>query len=150
MDDAPHPADAVEDRPRPHRAGVADLNAVAAVWDDVVTATRVAGRTLLATALEHASPVAVTAQGLVTVELDDPNEFYTQAIEGGRGDILAALRASLPGVTRVELKGGAHGSAPAMKRISDADIRSDRLAKLRTYDPVLSAAIDALDLDVMD
>lgn len=149
MDDAPHPAD-VDDRPRPARGGVPDLNAVAAVWDDVVAATREAGRTLLATALEHASPVAVTAQGLVTVELDDANEFYMQSIEAGRGDVLAALRASLPGVARVELKGGAHAPPTVMRRISDADIRSDRLAKLRTCDPVLSAAIDALDLDVMD
>ncbi|MBA3890677.1 MAG: hypothetical protein H0X64_09105, partial [Gemmatimonadaceae bacterium] len=152
LDDAPHPADMEDDRRAPpaRAAGAPDVNGVAAAWDRVVATVRSAGKTMLATALEHASPAAVTAQGLVTVELDDPNEFYAQSLDSGRADLLVALQAEIPSVTRVELKGGKAASTASMKRISDDDIRSARLAKLRKHDPVLDAAIDALDLDVVD
>ena len=179
-DDAPHPADLVDDAPRrpsarsasapvappaapsrpepaprqrpaPAPAGrVPDLNAVAAAWDDLVAAARAAGKSLLATALEHASPVAVTGQGVLAIELDEPNDFFAQAVESGRGDILTILRDRLGALQRVELRGGAAAPGGPTKRISDEDIRSERLAALRKYDPVLGAAIDALDLDVMD
>ena len=36
-------------------------------------------------ALEHASPVAVTADGVVTIELDEANDIYAHAIDNGAG-----------------------------------------------------------------
>ena len=150
VDDAPHPADTMDDRRPTRRAGAPDVNAVSAVWDDIVAAARLGGKTLLAAALEHAAPAVVTAQGVVTVELDEPNDIFAQALEAGRGDLLTALQEALPSVTRIELRGGKPAPAGPVKRISDADIRRDRLAKLRKHDPVLGAAIDALDLDLMD
>ena len=116
-----------------------------------MAAVRAAGKSMLATALEHASPVAVTGQGVLSIELDDPNEIFAQAIESGRAELLAAFRARLPEVARVELRGGRAAAPEArVQRISDDDIRTERLATLRRHDPVLGAAIDALDLDVVD
>ncbi|HEU5174413.1 MAG TPA: hypothetical protein VFT96_06645, partial [Gemmatimonadaceae bacterium] len=157
LDDAPHPADMVDDAPArgargSGRAGTPDVSAVTAVWDDVVAAAHSAGKSMLATALGHASPATVNGQGVLTIELDEPNDFYAQALESGRGDLLSLLGARLPGLTRVELRGSAGKATPSQqqKRISDEDIRSERLTALRKYDPVLGAAIDALDLDVVD
>ena len=59
---------------------------------------------MLATALEHASPVAVTASGDVTIELDEPNDIYAHAITTARAEIVAALREWFAGVERVELR----------------------------------------------
>lgn len=126
------------------------MTGVTAIWDDLIRAARSAGKTLLATALEHASPAAVTAHGALTIELDEANGFYAQSIESGRAELLALVQSQLPAISRLDLRGGMAMPSAQLRRISNDDIRSERLATLRRNDPVLGAAIDALDLDVVD
>ncbi len=104
---------------------------------------------MLATALEHASPIAVTAAGAITIELDEPNDIYAHAITTGKAEVIAALREWFAGVDRLELR-RADVAAPTPKRLTDEMVRAERIAALRKRDPVLAAAIDALDLDVAD
>ena len=55
------------------------------------------------------------------------------------------------GVERVELRREESSvPTPPPKRLTDDMVRAERIAALRKRDPVLSAAIDALDLDVVD
>lgn len=108
------------------------------------------GKMNLASALAHASPVAVTASGVVTIELDESNDFFAHSITTGKGDIAAALGAWFSGVERVELRRDERAPSAPPKRLTDDMVRAERLASLKKRDPVLGAAIDALDLDVID
>jgi hypothetical protein len=111
---------------------------------------RAAGKPMLATALEHSSPLAVTATGVVTIELDEPNDIYAHAISGGRPEIVNILGEWFAGVSRVDLRRDEQQPTAAPKRLTDEMVRAERIASLRKRDPVLSAAIDALDLDIVD
>ena len=126
-----------------------DLNQIVERWDDVVAAVRAAGKSVAATALEHASPAAVNARGDVTLALDESNPIYEQAIDAAKGDVVAALRASFPGVQRLVVRAPEGTSSPP-PRLTDEMVRSERMAALRKKDPVLDAAIDALDLDLAE
>jgi hypothetical protein len=118
-------------------------------WDDLVAGVRAAGKSVAATALEHASPVAVTAKGDVTVALDESNPIYEQAIEAVKGDASAILREWFPGVQRIVVRASAAPAAPPT-RLTDEMVRTERLTAMRRRDPVLDSAIDALDLDLAD
>jgi DNA polymerase-3 subunit gamma/tau len=126
-----------------------DLNKVTGKWDALVERLRVA-KPMLASALEHASPVAVTSSGAVTIELDESNDIFAHAITTGRPEIVAALREWFVGVERIELRRDEDAAAAPPKRLTDEMVRSERIASLKKRDPVLRAAIDALDLDVVD
>jgi DNA polymerase-3 subunit gamma/tau len=143
--DAPPPA-----RGEPASRAPLDANALAERWDDVVAQVRREGRALLAGALEGASPVAVTAQGVITIQLDEADEIRSQALESGNAEILAAIRAFFDGAERIVARvvEGTRASPP--KRITDESMRTDRVASLRKRDAVLGAAVDALDLELLD
>ena len=105
---------------------------------------------MLATALMHSSAVAVTADGVLAIELDEPNDIYAHAVNTHRADIVTVLSEWFDGIARAELR--RHDSAPSAppKRLTDEMVRAERIASLKRRDPVLSAAIEALDLDVAD
>lgn len=126
-----------------------DLNRVVERWDALVDRLR-GEKPMLASALAHASPVAVTASGLVTIELDESNDIFAHAISSARAEVASALKQWFAGVERVELRRDESAPAPPPKRLTDEMIRAERIAALRKKDPVLGAAIDALDLDVAD
>jgi hypothetical protein len=126
-----------------------DVNRVAERWDDLVAALRAAGKSVCATALEHAAPVTVNARGEVTIALDEANPIYEQALEAANGELAGVLRQWFGGVQRVSVRPAVAGSAPPA-RLTDEMVRSERLTALRRRDPVLGAAIDALDLDLAD
>ena len=126
-----------------------DVHRVLERWEGLVAAIRAAGRTVAATALEHASPVAVTARGEVTIALDESNPIYEQALESVKAELASQLRQWFGGVQRVNVRPAAAGGAPPA-RLTDELVRGERLSALRRRDPVLGAAIDALDLDLAD
>ena len=135
----------------PSRLPPIDANTLAERWDDVVAAVRAKGRALLAAALSETTPAAVSGQGVVTLQLDAPDEIRSQALESGKGDTLDALRTLFSGVERIVVRATANGaSAAAPKRITDESVRADRVAALRKRDPTLGAAVDALDLDLIE
>ena len=105
---------------------------------------------MLATALEHSSVTAVTASGVVTIELDESNDIYAHAITTARAEILAVLRDWFTGVERVDLRRDEQSVATPPKRLTDEMVRAERIAALKKRDPVLNAAIEALDLEVAD
>jgi DNA polymerase III subunit gamma/tau len=126
-----------------------EMSKLTSHWDSVVRRVRTT-KPMLATALSHATPAAVNASGVVTIELDEPNDIYAHAIHTGRVEILAALREWFAGVERVELRRDDKTPAAPPKRLTDEMVRAERVAALRKRDPLLDAAIEALDLDVAD
>ena len=127
-----------------------DIARLSGRWDDLVAKLRGDGKRVLSSALAHALPVSVTGGGDLTIELDEPNEFLAQAIESGRPDVAAALRQWFSDVKSVRLRQNPEHATSAPTRVTDEMVRSDRLNALRKRDPILGAAIDALDLDVID
>jgi hypothetical protein len=126
-----------------------DLNQLVERWDDLIARLRAAGKSVAATALGHASPAAVNARGDVTIALDEANPIYEQAIESAKSDVANTLRVWFPGVQRLVVRAPESPAEPP-PRLTDAMVRSERIASLRKQDPVLDAAIDALDLDLAD
>jgi DNA polymerase-3 subunit gamma/tau len=145
---APSPAPRVEPVSQA-LAGAPDLNQIVERWDDVVAAIRAAGKSVAATALEHAAPAAVNARGDVTLALDEANPIYEQALESVKTELVSTLRRWFPGVQRLAVRSPEGASSPP-PRLTDEMVRSERIAVLRRKDPVLDAAIDALDLDLAD
>ncbi|MDB4906425.1 MAG: polymerase subunit gamma and tau [Gemmatimonadetes bacterium] len=131
-------------------AHVPELSAVAGRWEDLVESIQRTGKGMLTTVLQHASPVSINAAGVLAVELSAENDLYAQAFESGKGDVVAALREWFPGVERVVVRRTDGGAPVPQKRLTDDEIRVQRLDTLRKKDAVLAAAIDALDLEVVD
>jgi hypothetical protein len=137
--------------PRAPSAGIPDLNVVAERWDEVVERVRESGKAAIAAVLSHTLPVAISGKGVVALQLEEPNEIWEQALDAGREDVVAALRELFGGIERVTVR-RAEGAAPAApaKRMTAESIREERMAAMRKKDPVLGAAIDELDLELMD
>jgi DNA polymerase-3 subunit gamma/tau len=127
-----------------------DVNAVTEQWDALAARLRQGGKTLIATALEHSTPTAVTARGDVTITLDEPNDFFAKAIRNGGSDIVAVLREWFTPVETVLVEGTGKAAGGQPKRLTDEMVKAEKLAALKKKDPVLAAAIEELDLEVID
>ena len=135
-------------RPRSATATVPSINLITERWDDVVASLR-SSRMLLAPFLEQATPSAISAAGSLTVQAED--EAAADALEMSKADMLAVVKSMFPAVERVTI---ARPNGPAAsgshKRVTEQEIREQRITSLRKRDPVLGAAIDALDLELLD
>jgi DNA polymerase III subunit gamma/tau len=140
---------AVASRPAP-AAVLPDLTTIVAAWDDIVVEVRSSGKAVLASALEQTLPVAVSAAGALTLQVEGGNEFLEQVLRQNKTELQGALRRRFASISELRLRTGgvAEGSAP--QRLTTEMVRQERLAALRRNDPVLDAAIDALDLDVVE
>jgi DNA polymerase-3 subunit gamma/tau len=148
----PDPLDGIPTAASPRRTSRVPLPAeLAERWDDVVAAAREV-RPFLGTALEHALPTAVNARGEVMLELDAPDEIARQAIAAGAGDVAQAIGRYFDGITRVRITAGVTpADAPGVpRRYTAEEVRAERIAILRRRDPTLSAAIDALELEMLE
>ena len=136
--------------PRPLAApgGIPSINVVAERWDEVIAVLR-ENRMLLAPFLEQAVPSAISASGALTVRTDDA--AAAEALETGKADMLAVLTTIFPAIDRIVIAKPEGASATgAPRRVTEEEIRAQRIASLRKRDPVLGAAIDALDLELLD
>jgi hypothetical protein len=104
---------------------------------------------MLAPFLEQAVPSAISAAGALTVRTDDVGS--ADALEVGKGDMLAVVKTIFPAIDRIIIaRPDVVASPGAPKRVTEEEIRIQRMASLRKRDPVLGAAIDALDLELLD
>jgi DNA polymerase-3 subunit gamma/tau len=125
-----------------------DLNAVAGVWDDMVAGLR-RDRPFIATLLEQSLPVSTTATGVLVLQVETP--AVQEGLAAKAAETIAAMSGWLVGLQKitVRLAGDSVNAGPA-PRMTVETVRSETLASLRKRDPVLNAAIDALDLDLVD
>ena len=130
------------------RGTLLDINAIVGAWDDIVDAIR-RDRPMLGSMLEHCLPTAVSTSGSLTMLVDDPAAF--DSLTAKAEDIVNALRARIPGLGKINLRSAERtnaGGGPS--RMSHDTIRSDAMASFRKRDPLLRAAIDELDLSLID
>lgn len=130
----------------------ADTAALAERWADVVTRVRTEARSrLLAVALDQVTPALGPGVGELTLRLSEANEIYERAIEAGRAELLAMLGRELTGITKIILDcSGDPAAPPASRRATAESVKAEAVATLRKKDAVLGAAIDALDLELIE
>jgi len=139
----------IADRVAPRRELLAlDINRLAEHWDHIVDSVNAEHRALLlSSTLAHATPTAVTAGGTVTVTVE--SDAHADILTGGEAVLLAALRRRFEGVQKLVVRTIApEGGAP--RRLNEGAVKADRMAMLRRQSPLLDAAVDALDLELMD
>ena len=129
-------------------AAVPDLHRIVDDWDSVITVLRTQGRGMLAALLARVQPTAVTSTGLLTIECDDPGDF--PVVTDGLTQVTDALHDVMPSITRVQVKPPADGVPAARERLTTEGVKKERVALLTKNDPVLGAAVEALDLELLE
>jgi len=128
-----------------------DLAALTGHWDELVSRFRTSGKALVAAALEASAPSAINAAGDVTIKLDEPNDFHAKAIEQAKAEILAILSEWFDTVGSVGVfRDAPRETVEKPRRLTDEMVKSERLNGLRRKDALLDAAIDVLDLEIVE
>ena len=117
-------------------------------WDSVIAVLKRQGRGMLAALLARVQPTAITSSGLLTIECDDPGDF--PVVTDGLTQITDALRESMPAIARVQVKPPAEGMPATRERLTTEAVKQERVASLTRQEPVLGAAVDALDLELLE
>jgi hypothetical protein len=120
------------------------------LWPSVVEQSRFASP-LLPTLLAD-SEVTAVREGVVVLRVA---AAHRDGIERKRESITRLLEPHFAGLVRIDLESAAVpapvgniGAAPA--RLTEATANAERLRVLRAKDPTLSAAVDALDLELLE
>jgi DNA polymerase-3 subunit gamma/tau len=131
------------------------IEALRARWNAVADAVRSAGRGMLAEAVRRVRPASLDASGLLTLMHDPGDDTFSTAVEQGREAVLSAIASTVGPVRgfRLESEGSAV-AAPAVarsgKRITAQDVKTETIGRLAQRDPLLAAAVKALDLELLD
>jgi DNA polymerase-3 subunit gamma/tau len=143
--------------PRRGQGGAPTVEQVMAAWPQVTAAVRSSGRGMVAEALQRLVPVAVSANGVVTLSHAAGDDTFAMPVERARADVLAALQANLPGVNGFTLQptapvapAGAPATRATSKRLTAHDVQQQRTEQIAAKDPLLEAAVKALDLELLD
>jgi DNA polymerase-3 subunit gamma/tau len=110
-----------------------EINAIVAGWDDTLDALR-RERPMIAGLLEHAIPSGVTANGVLTLQLD--NGALPEGLVKRANELTDALSPHVPGITRLIVRapeGKTRGAPP--KRMTAESVKADTLASLRSGIP---------------
>ena len=160
-------AQRAEQRPAPRASTAApragpppSVEQLKARWESVSDAIKSAGRGMLAQAVARLVPVSVSAHGGVSLSYDPADDTFARAADGARPDILVALQACFDGVTGVAVVSSVSATAQAQaqsraprdttKRLTAHDVQQQRTEQLSSKDPLLEAAVRALDLELLD
>lgn len=103
-------------------------------------------RQLLRAALEDAVPVEVAPPEL-TVELPE-SSIFARALEDNAALVEEVIGEAVAQPVRLRI--AVRSGAEAPRRMSEAMLRAERLKGLRARDPALDAAVDALDLEIVE
>lgn len=133
---------------------------VRAVWPQVVHDTRTK-TPVLGSLLGDVEVIAVDGR---TVTLRPGNAVHAEGLERQRETIAQAIGVYISEAPRVKFasgssgggggggsgSGGGGGGPPPPERMTPASATAERLKSLRAKDPTLSAAVDALDLELLE
>lgn len=132
-----------------------ELSLVQQRWGAVADALRAKGRGMVAEAVQRLKPLGVNATGALTIGYDASDDTWATMTENARPDVIAALQQVVPGLTTFNLTThGAPAAAPATqrptKRLTATDVQQQRTEQLAAKDPLLEAAVKALELELLD
>ena len=103
-------------------------------------------------ALLQVTEVAGVDAGAVTIRLLDTNAVHAEGLERQRDALAHLVGRYLTKPVRIKLEGAGSGerSTPRPTRLTEEGARAERLKTLRAQDPSLNAAVDALDLELLE
>ncbi|MEK6597143.1 MAG: hypothetical protein AABY91_02335, partial [Gemmatimonadota bacterium] len=117
-------------------------------WPGVVEAARLESR-FLGEALV-ACRIGAVAPPTVELEIDPDQGVLMGAVERGQRTLELLLAARVGAPVALIVRAGSSESTARPRRLSEAAMRVDRLKDLRGVDPALDAAVDELDLEIVD
>jgi DNA polymerase-3 subunit gamma/tau len=132
---------------RSSQVAVADLNAVAGIWDDMVAAIR-RDRPFIATLLEQALPVSSSSTGMLTLQVDSAT--VQEGLVARSAEVSSVMSGWLRGLQRFTVRYAGDSAPPSAGRMTVESVRTETVAALRKRDPMLASAIDALELDLVE
>ncbi len=123
------------------------LDNVRSAWSSIVADAR-AKTPLLGSLLAEAEVVAVEGR---TVSLRPEHAVHAEGLERQRETIAQSIGRFVSEAPRVTIvAGGAPAAGPPPERLTERGATAERLKSLRAKDPTLSAAVDALDLELLE
>jgi len=125
------------------------LENVRAAWPNIVAEAR-SKTPLLGSLLSEAEAIAVDGR---TITIRPGNAGHSEGLERQRDTIGQAIGRFISEAPRVKIAGAeasGGGKSPAPERMTEARAVAERLKSLRAKDPTLSAAVDALDLELLE
>src|SRR5690348_1745745 len=134
----------------PPARGPLTVERLRSLWPRVIDDARVRSP-MLGALLERAEVVSVDGAA-VTIRPLDTNPVHTEGLERQREALSQLVGRYVTGPVRIKLEGAGSGerSFPRPERLTEEGARAERLKALRAKDPGLSAAVDALDLELLE
>jgi DNA polymerase-3 subunit gamma/tau len=129
----------------------AALEAVRVAWPELVAEVRGRSR-FLGEALAATTPASLELPWL-TVELAESNPLFAERLQAQSRAVEEVLERALGQPARlrvVEAAAETGASAPPPRKLTQAALKADRLRDVRSKDPSLDTAADALDLEIVD
>ena len=129
------------------------LAEVKAKWGVVADAVKGAGRGMLAQAVQRMVPTEVLPNGMLVLGYVNNDDTFAKAVEGARTDVVAAVQGVIEGVTGFTLRQQRSATEQATKpnkRLTAEVVQQQRLEEFAASDPLLGAAVRALDLELLD
>jgi hypothetical protein len=127
---------------------VPSINALVEKWDEV-TATLRGDRPTLGPFFDQTTPTAISGAGVLTIRIEDA--AGGEALDLAKSSMLATIQSLYPAIERIVIARPDGAPAPkGVRRVTEEEIKEQKMASLRKRDPVLGAAIDALDLELLD
>jgi len=136
--------------PVPVEKGPLELERLKALWPRIIEAAR--AKSPMLGALLQQTEVAAVEGATVTIRLRDTNPVHVEGIERQREAVAQLLAPYALEPVRIKLEGAGtreRGAARPPRLTEDAS-REERLKVLRARDPSLNAAVDALDLELLE
>src|SRR6059036_3902453 len=120
------------------------------LWPRVIEDAR--AKSPMLGALLQVTEVAAVDAGAVTIRLLDTNAVHAEGLERQRDALAHLVERYLTKPVRIKLEGAGSGerSTPRPGRLTEEGARAERLKTLRAQDPSLNAAVDALDLELLE
>jgi len=130
--------------------GPLTLDRLRALWPRIVDDART--KSPMLGALLQVTEVAGADAGTVTIRLLDTNAVHAEGLERQRDALAQLVGRYLAKPVRIRLDGAGSGerSTPRPGRLTEEGARAERLKTLRAQDPSLNAAVDALDLELLE
>src|SRR5438093_1066533 len=130
--------------------GPLTLERLRGLWPRIIEDAR--ARSPLLGALLAVTEVAVVQGATVGIRLLDTNAVHAEGIERQRDALAQLVGRYVTEPVRITLEGAGSGERSPQRatRMTEEGARQERLRALRAKDPSLSAAVDALDLELLE
>jgi DNA polymerase-3 subunit gamma/tau len=126
------------------------LESISAQWPELIAAVR--ERSALTGEALAATTPASFEDGELQLSAAPDRALIVEGVTRQRGLVEEVLSAALDVPVRIAMAGTPPVASASVrpKRLTNSDLRAEKLARLRKLDPALDIAADALDLEIVD